>query len=98
VDDRETSGITRGGRKCGSMKKPKTKATKSLMDTMQELGQKDGVKVTDMSERGVRAIGFLGGVGWEMADQVGFHSSAVRSDERGSECEAPLDRLKRPGQ
>ena len=44
------------------MKKPKTKATKSLMDTMQELGQKYGVKVTDMSERGVRGIGFLGGV------------------------------------
>ena len=29
---------------------------------MQELGQKYGVKVTDMSERGVRGIGFLGGV------------------------------------
>ena len=26
------------------------------MDTMQELGQKYGVKVTDMSERGVRGI------------------------------------------
>jgi hypothetical protein len=44
------------------MKKPKTKATKSLMDTMQELGQKYGVKVTDMSGRGVRGIGFSGGV------------------------------------
>jgi hypothetical protein len=44
------------------MKRPKTKATKSLMDTMQELGQKYGVKVTDMSGRGVRGIGFLGGV------------------------------------
>jgi hypothetical protein len=62
VDDRETSGITGSGRKCGGMKEPKTKATKSLMDTMQELGQKYGVKVTDMSERGVRGIGFLGGV------------------------------------
>jgi hypothetical protein len=29
--------------------------------------QKFGVKVTDMSERGVRAIGFLGGVGRKMA-------------------------------
>ena len=44
------------------MKKPKTKAIKSLMDTMQELGKKYGVKVTDMSERGVKGIGFLGGV------------------------------------
>jgi hypothetical protein len=44
------------------MKEPKTKATKSLMDTMRELGQKSGVNVTDTSERGVRAIGFLGGV------------------------------------
>jgi len=44
------------------MKRPKTKATKSLMDTMQELGQKYGVKVADMSGRGVRGIGFLGGV------------------------------------
>jgi hypothetical protein len=51
------------------MKRPKTKATKSLMDTMQELGQKYGVNVTDMSGRGVRAIGFLGGVGSEMAGQ-----------------------------
>jgi hypothetical protein len=44
------------------MKKPQRKSTKSLMDTMQELGQKYGVKVIDMSERGVRGIGFLGGV------------------------------------
>ena len=62
MDDRETSGITGSGGKCGSMKKPKTKATKSLMDRMQELGQKYGVKVIDMSDRGVRAIGILGGV------------------------------------
>jgi hypothetical protein len=53
VDDRETSRIIGSGRKCGGMKKPKAKATKSLMNTMQELGQKYGVKVTDMSERGV---------------------------------------------
>ena len=62
MDDRETSRVTGSGRKCGSMKEPKTKATKSLMDTMRELGQKSGVNVTDTSERGVRAIGFLGGV------------------------------------
>jgi hypothetical protein len=48
VDDHETSGITGSGRKCGGMKKPKTKPTKSLMDTMPELGQKSGVKVTDL--------------------------------------------------
>ena len=29
---------------------------------MQEIGRKYGVKVTDMSERGVRGIGFLRGV------------------------------------
>lgn len=44
------------------MKKRKTKARKSTLDSMQEIGRKYGVKVTDMSERGVRAIGFLGGV------------------------------------
>jgi hypothetical protein len=44
------------------MKRPKKSTQESLMDTMQELGQKYGVQVTDMSERGVRAIGFLGGV------------------------------------
>src|ERR1019366_1155743 len=62
VDDRETSGITGSGRKCGGMKKRKTKATKSTLDSMQEIGRKYGVKVTDMSERGVRGIGFLRGV------------------------------------
>ena len=41
------------------MKKRKTKATKSTLDSMQEIGRKYGVKVTDMSERG---IGFLRGV------------------------------------
>ena len=44
------------------MKKPQKKTNKSLVDTMQELGQEYGVKVTDMSERGVQGIGFLGGV------------------------------------
>src|ERR1019366_7267650 len=62
VDDRETDRIVRGGRERGSMKKRKTKSTKSTLDSMQEIGRKYGVKVTDMSERGVRGIGFLGGV------------------------------------
>ncbi len=43
------------------MKEPKTKPTKSLMDTMEELGQKYRVKVTYMPERRVRGIGILGG-------------------------------------
>ena len=43
------------------MKKPKKTQKKASMDSLKELGQKYGVKVTDMSERGVRAIGFLGG-------------------------------------
>jgi hypothetical protein len=30
---------------------------------LEELGKKHGVKVTDMSKRGIRAIGFLSGVG-----------------------------------
>jgi hypothetical protein len=42
------------------MKKP-TKTT-NYFEVMEELGKKHGVKVTDMSKRGVRAIGFLGGV------------------------------------
>jgi hypothetical protein len=45
------------------MKEPKTKPTKSLMDTMEELGQKYRLKVTYMPERRVRGIGILGGVG-----------------------------------
>jgi hypothetical protein len=44
------------------MKKRKTKATKSTLDSMQEIGRKYGVKVTDMSERGVRGIGIVGGI------------------------------------
>jgi hypothetical protein len=44
------------------MKKPRKNAKKSLMERMKELGQKYGVNVTDMSERGVRAIGIIGGV------------------------------------
>ena len=44
------------------MKKPKNTQKIMSMDSLKELGRKYGVKVTDMSERGVRAIGFLGGV------------------------------------
>ena len=62
MDDCEIDRIIGRGGKCGCVKKPKTKATKSTLDSMQELGKKYGVKVTDMSERGIRAIGFLGGI------------------------------------
>ena len=55
-------GSSEVARECGSMKKPKTKATKSSLDIAKEIGQKYGVTVTDMSDRGVRAIGILGGV------------------------------------
>jgi hypothetical protein len=44
------------------MKKPRKNAKKSLIDRMKELRAKHGVKVTDMSDRGVRAIGIIGGV------------------------------------
>jgi hypothetical protein len=43
------------------MKKPKK--TKTYFEVLEELGKKHGVKVTDMSKRGIRAIGFLSGVG-----------------------------------
>lgn len=43
------------------MKKPKKNTPKSLKD-LQELGRKYGVQVTDMAERGIQAIGVLGGV------------------------------------
>jgi hypothetical protein len=47
-----------------SMKKPNKNKGKSYVDIMKEAGEKYGVKVTDMSEQGVRAIGLLGGVRW----------------------------------
>lgn len=50
----------------GSMKQLK-KPIKSL-EALQELGRKCGVQVTDMAERGIRAIGILGGV--RRQDQV----------------------------
>jgi hypothetical protein len=66
------------------MKKPETKATKSLMDRMQELGHKYGVKVTDMSERGVLAIGFLGGVRrQDQESRASSDSPAARGVEPG---------------
>jgi hypothetical protein len=43
------------------VKKRKKKTT--YFEALEELGKKHGVKVTDMSKRGIRAIGFLGGVG-----------------------------------
>jgi hypothetical protein len=46
------------------MKKPNKIKRKSYVDIMKEAGEKYGVKVTDMSEQGVRAIGVLGGVRW----------------------------------
>jgi hypothetical protein len=45
------------------MKKPKR--TKNYSEVMEELGKKHGTKVTDMSKRGIRAIGILGGAGSE---------------------------------
>ena len=44
------------------MKKAKKNMNKTSIDEMKEAAAKYGVQVTDMSERGVRAIGILGGV------------------------------------
>ncbi len=44
------------------MKKPKKTQKKTPMNSLKELGQKYGVTVTDMSERGIRAIGVIGGL------------------------------------
>jgi hypothetical protein len=46
----------RGGER---MKKPKKKPTANYFEVMEELGKKRGIKVTDMSKRGIRAIGFM---------------------------------------
>jgi hypothetical protein len=43
------------------MKKPRK--TTTYFEVMKKLGKKRGVKVTDMSKRGIRAIGLLSGVG-----------------------------------
>ncbi len=45
----------------------KSKKTTNYFEAMEEAGKKHGVKVTDMSKRGIRAIGLLSGV--ERQDQ-----------------------------
>jgi hypothetical protein len=44
------------------MNKPKKTQKQVSMDSLKELGRKYGVKVTDMTERRVQAIGIIGGV------------------------------------
>ena len=61
MDGREVGSRFNSGRDC-RMKKPKKTQKKASMDSLKELGQKYDVTVTDMSERGVRAIGMLGGI------------------------------------
>jgi hypothetical protein len=41
------------------MRKSENKTEKSYVDIMKEAAEKYGVKVTEMSERGIRVIGFL---------------------------------------
>jgi hypothetical protein len=60
------------------MKKPKKKkTTTNYFKVLEELGTKHGVKVSDMSKRGIRAIGFLDGVG--------------RQDQRRDKQNSPVD-------
>jgi hypothetical protein len=59
------------------MRKSKNKTEKSYVDIMKEAAEKYGVKVTEMSERGIRAIGFLGGVGTQ--------------DQRPDKANSPVD-------
>ena len=59
------------------MKKPNKNKGKSYVDIMKEAGEKYGVKVTDMSEQGVRAVGLLSGVG--------------RQDQRPDKPNSPVD-------
>jgi hypothetical protein len=61
VDDCEIGDSIKCYRRCNGMKKAEKNATNSL-EALQELGKKYGVQVTDMAERGIRAIGILGGV------------------------------------
>jgi hypothetical protein len=44
------------------MKNPKENAAGPVKDSEEESFRKRGVRVTDMAERGVQAIGVLGGV------------------------------------
>jgi len=60
MDGREANSRCNGGR-CCRVTKPGKSEKKTLIDVMKELGQKYGVKVSDLSERGVRAIGIIGG-------------------------------------
>jgi hypothetical protein len=46
------------------MKKTNKNKAKSYVDIMKEAGEKYGVKVTDLSEQGTRAIGVVGGLRW----------------------------------
>lgn len=46
----------------GDMKRVKKNTNKISTDAMKEAAAKYGVQVIDMSERGVRAVGILGGV------------------------------------
>jgi len=61
----------------GGMRKSKNKTGKSYVNMMKEAAEKYGVKVTEMSERGIRVIGFLGGVG--------------RQDQRPANPNSPVD-------
>jgi hypothetical protein len=63
------------------MKKPKKTQKKVTMDSLKELGRKYGVPVTDMSKRGIRAIGVSGGVRKQhhRAEKEGFKSAIQRS-------------------
>jgi hypothetical protein len=66
------------------MKKTKKKTAESVLDVTKEIGQKFGVKVADMSERGVRAIGFLGGVRRQDQESgASDHSPTVGGGEPG---------------
>ena len=61
MDDCEIGDPIECYKRCNGMKKPKKNATNSL-ETLQKLGRKYGVQVSDMAERGIQAIGILGGV------------------------------------
>ena len=64
-----------GGERLQKPKKKKT--TKKYFEVMEEAGKKHGVKVTDMSKREIRAIGFVSGVG--------------RQDQRLDKPNSPVD-------
>ena len=80
MDGREAGSRINSGKHC-RMKKPKKTQKKASIDSLKELGQKYGVKVTDMSECGVRAIGILGGVGLRLGT-----TDRRKSTERSTQC------------